>query len=83
MIQEDHYQIISTLDAVCENRKDLTDETKIILEILRSNNSIEESIHIISRKLDLMNKLISKIIKSPLESEHFATRFLRNLDPHN
>ena len=59
--QEDHYQILSTLDAVCKGRKDLTQETKIMLDILRSTNTIEDAIYIISRKLELMHKIFSKI----------------------
>jgi hypothetical protein len=61
LIQEDHYQLLCTLDDVCINRKDLTLDTKFILEVLRSENSIEDALQIISRKLDFINKVLSKI----------------------
>ena len=44
LIQEDHYQLIRTLDDVCKDRQDLTEETKLMLEILRSTNTIEDAI---------------------------------------
>jgi hypothetical protein len=81
LIQEDHYQILSTLEAVCKDRKDLTQETKIMLEILRSTNTIEDAINIISRKLELMHKLFSQIRQSKYEFGGFAFMFLMNLDP--
>ena len=31
LIQEDHYQILCTLDAVCKDRNDLTEETTFML----------------------------------------------------
>jgi hypothetical protein len=65
---------------VCKDRKDLTEDTKFMLEILRNSNTIEEAIHIISRKLDLTHKVFSKIRKSIKEIGHFASSFLRNLD---
>ena len=61
LIQEDHYQILSTLDDVFKVRKDLSKETKIMLEILRSTNTIEDAVNKISRKLELMHKVFSTI----------------------
>jgi hypothetical protein len=46
---------------VCEGRKDLTEMTKFMLEILRDTNTIENVIYIISRKLELMHKVFSEI----------------------
>jgi hypothetical protein len=46
---------------VCKGRKDLTQETKIMLDILRSTNTIEDAIYIISRKLELMHKVFGEI----------------------
>jgi hypothetical protein len=66
---------------VCKGRKDLTEETKFMLEILRSTNTIEDAIYIISRKLELMNKVFSGIRDSPMEIGLFSIIFLRNLDP--
>jgi len=83
LIQEDHYQILSTLDAVCKSRKDLTEDTKFMLEILRSTNTIEDAVFLISRKLELMHKIFSKIRSSGLERGTFALSLLRNLDPEN
>ena len=45
LIQEDHYQLVSTLDAVCKARMDLTEDTKFMLEILRNTNTIEDAVH--------------------------------------
>jgi hypothetical protein len=45
LIEEDHYQIVRTLDELCEGRKDLTEETKFMLKILRSSNTIEHAIY--------------------------------------
>ena len=81
MIQEDHYQLIRTLDGVCKSRKDLTEETRCMLEILRSTYTIEDAIYIISRKLELMHKVFSEIRNSRLEQGLFAISFMRNLDP--
>ena len=50
LIKEDHYQIVKTLNEVCKGRKDLTDETKLMLEILQSTNTIENAIYLISRE---------------------------------
>ena len=61
LIEEDHHQILSTLDAVRKGREDLTLETKIMLDILRSTNTIEDAIYIISSKLELMHKVFSQI----------------------
>ena len=66
---------------MCKGRKDLTEETKFMLEILRSTNTIEDAIYIISRKLELMDKVFSGIRDSPMEIGLFAIIFLRNLDP--
>ena len=80
LIHEDHYQILSTLDAVCKGRKDLTEETKFMLEILRGTNTIEDALHNLSRKLELMLKLFNKIRNSKQENGKFAISLLRNLD---
>ena len=64
LIHEDHYQLINTLDNVCMDRQDLTEETKNMLEILRSTNTIEDAIYKISRKLELMHKVFSEIRNS-------------------
>ena len=79
LIQEDHYQLLSTLNAVCKGRQDLTKETKIMLEILQNTNTIEEAIYIISRKLEVMHKVFSEIRQSKFEHGKFLIRFLRNL----
>lgn len=81
LIQEDHYQILSTLDAVCEGRKDLTEDTKFMLQILRSTNSIEDALHTISRKQELMHKIFSELRNSEDEHGNFAISLLINLDP--
>jgi hypothetical protein len=81
LIQEDHYQLLSTLEAIFKDRKDLTEETKIMLEILRSTNTIEDAIYIISRNLELMHKVFSQIRQLKYEYGEFSIRFLRNLDP--
>jgi uncharacterized protein Yka (UPF0111/DUF47 family) len=81
LIQEDHHQIVKTLDKVCEGLKDLTEETKLMLEILRSTNTIEHAIYKISRNLEFMNKIFSEIMNSKYEDGNFAIGFLRNLDP--
>ena len=83
LIQEDHYKLLATLEAVCKGRKDLTEETKFMLEILRSTNTIENALHIISRKLEFMNKIFRKIRESPMEIGYFATSLLRNIDSGN
>ena len=79
LIQEDHYQLLTTLNAVCKGRQDLTKETKIMLEILKTTYSIEDAIYIISSKLELMHKLLSEIRQSKQEFGKFSIRFLRNL----
>ena len=81
LIQEDHYQILRTLDSLCKGRLDLTDETKTMLEILRSTNTIENAIYMISRKLELIHKVFSDIRNSRMEEGLFAIGFLRNLNP--
>jgi hypothetical protein len=81
LIEEDHYQLVKTLDIVCRNYKDLTEETKLMLEILRSTNTIENAIYKISRNLEFMHKVFSEIRNSKLEDGSFAINFLRNLDP--
>ena len=80
LIQEDHYQILSTLDAVCKGRKDLTEETKFMLEILRGTNTIEDALLTLSRNLELMHKLFNIIRNSKEEYGKFAMILLRNLD---
>jgi hypothetical protein len=80
LIQEDHYQILSTLDAVCKGRMDLTEETKFMLEILRGTNTIEDALLTLSRKLELMHKLFNVIRNSKREYGKFALSLLRNLD---
>ena len=79
LIQEDHYQLLSTLNAVCKGRQDLTKETKIMLEILETTNTIEDAIYFISRNLELMHKLFSEIRQSKNEDGNFSFIFLRNL----
>ena len=64
LIEEDHYQLNKTLDIVCRNCKDLTEETKLMLEILRSTNTIENAIYKISRNLEFMHKVFSEIRQS-------------------
>jgi hypothetical protein len=54
-----------------------------MLEILRSTNTIEDAVFLISRKLELMHKIFSKIRSSGLERGTFALSLLRNLDPEN
>jgi hypothetical protein len=66
---------------VCKGREDLTEETKLMLEILRSTNTIEHAIYKISRNLEFMHKVFSEIRNSKLEDGNFALGFLRNLDP--
>jgi hypothetical protein len=83
LIQEDHYQLFVTLCKVCKDRKDLTEETKFMLEILRSTNTIESAFNIISRRLKFMNKIFRKIRESPMEIGNFAISILRNLDSGN
>ena len=80
LIQEDHYQILSTLDAVCKGRKDLTEETKFMLEILRGTNTIEDALLTLSRNLELMHKLFNIIRNSKEEYGKFAISLLRILD---
>jgi len=81
LIEEDHYQILSTLDDICNGRKDLTEDSKLMLEILRNTDTIEDSLHIISRKLKLINKVFRDIRYSKMEFGHLAMPYLRNLDP--
>jgi hypothetical protein len=66
LIQEDHYQIVKTLEVVCEGREDLTKETKLMLDILKSKSTetIEDAIHNISRNLQLMHKVFREIRNS-------------------
>jgi hypothetical protein len=52
-----------------------------MLEILRSTNTIEDAIYIISRKLELMHKVFGEIRQSKNETGAFSISFLRNLDP--
>ena len=52
-----------------------------MLEILRSTNTIQDAIYIITRKLELMHKVLSQIRQSNIEDEEFAIRFMRNIDP--
>ena len=80
LIQEDHYQILRTLDVVCKDRKDLTEDTKFMLEILRNTHTIEDALHTISRKLKLMKKVFGELTNSNMEFGHFAIPYLRNLD---
>ena len=79
LIQEDHYQLLTTLNAVCKGRQDLTKETKIMLEILQNTNTIEDAIYIISRNFQLIHKVFSEIRQSKIEFGKFSIRFLRNL----
>jgi hypothetical protein len=83
LIQEDHYQILGTINEVCKCHKDLTEDTKFMLEILRSTNTIENAINRISKKMDLMLKVFSRINKSSSEIDEFAISFLKNLQPEN
>ena len=80
MLEEDHFQILSTLDDICNGRKDLTGDTKFMLEILRNTNTIEDALLLISRKLKLMHKIFSDIRHSNMELGYFAIPYLRNLD---
>ena len=66
---------------MCKDRKDLTKESKYMLEILRNTNSIEDAIYEMSRKLELIHKVFSEIRNSKYEFGHFARSFIRNLDP--
>ena len=66
---------------MCKDRKDLTEDTKIMLEILRSSNTIEDALFKISRKLKFMHKLFNQIRNLDNESGKFAISLLRNLDP--
>ena len=52
-----------------------------MLEILRSTNTIENAIYIISRKLELIHKVFSEIRNSSWDEGLFAIGFLRNIDP--
>ena len=45
LIEEDHYQLVRTLDAVCKGRMDITQETKLMLETLRNTNTIQDALH--------------------------------------
>ena len=45
LIQEDHYQLVRTLNAVCKGRMDLTQETKFMLETLRNTITIKDALH--------------------------------------
>ena len=51
-----------------------------MLEILRSTNTIEDAVYIISRKLELMHKVFNEVRNSVFEEGLFAISFLRNLD---
>jgi hypothetical protein len=81
LIEEDHFQIVKTLDVVCKGREDITEETQFMLEILRRTNTIEHAIYKISRNLEFMHKIFSEIRNSKYEDGNFAIGFLRNLDP--
>jgi hypothetical protein len=52
-----------------------------MLQILQNTNTIEKAIIAISRDLELMHKVFSKIRNSTMEVGNFASGFLRNLDP--
>ena len=80
LIEEDHFQILSTLDDICNGRKDLTEDTKFMLEILRGTNTIEDALLLISRKIKLMLKVFRDIRYSNMELGYFAIPYLRNLD---
>jgi hypothetical protein len=43
--------MLKTLEAVCEGRKDLTEDTKFMLGCLRTSKSIEEAMNKISKNL--------------------------------
>ena len=45
LIQEDHNQIVETLDFVCKGRMDLTEETDLMLKILKNTKTIDNAIH--------------------------------------
>jgi hypothetical protein len=82
LILEDHYQMLRTLEAVCEGRKDLTEHTKFMLECLRKSKSIEEAMNKIARKLDLTYKIFSQLQDTHKENGVFAMSFLGNLNPN-
>ena len=68
---------------MCEGREDLTEDTNFMLGIMRTTNSIEDAVHMISMKLDFMHKVFKEIRQSSKEIGDFAASFLRNLDPKN
>ena len=75
--------MLSTLEAVCEGRKDLTEDTKFMLESLRKSKSIEEAMNKIARKLDLTHKIFSQLQDTHKENGVFAMSFLGNLNPNS
>jgi hypothetical protein len=50
--------------------------------ILRSTNTIEDAIYIISRKLEMIHKVLSELRKEADEGVNFPIVFLRNMDPN-
>lgn len=65
---------------MCKGRKDLTEETKFMLDILRATNTIEDALYIIFRRLEFVHKVFNELMNETSDYGHFAIIFLRNLE---
>jgi hypothetical protein len=77
LIKEDHYQMLRTLDDLVRDRKDITENTKFMLEMMRESGTIEEAMFKIVSKVEIGGNIFLKTLTGEQRSE-FAHRLIRN-----